>query len=170
MPTNVESPKLGKEVERGVGQVVVDPPRQSLPSRLLVVEAVPHRGDDNTSHRTHMAVRVAPVPDVTGKVRLVGRTTITFGASLLHVVAEPIDLSRAIGGADNDPAECVLQGFEQLFAKPYSGSDRQFWVLGNIVESMHRGDIREEEVAHKETLGQARPAKVAEPVDASIRA
>ena len=78
------------------------PPRQRFPmTGALIIghEAV----YDDARRGSHAAIGVAPIPDVTGKIALVG------GAGMAFLVTKPIDLTGAKGGANGDSPEAFLK-------------------------------------------------------------
>ena len=66
MPLDVESVEFGKELQVGIGQVVMNPPRHSPP-----VSRRRQPGNDDAGGRPHMAVTVAQIPDMTSAVGFV---------------------------------------------------------------------------------------------------
>src|SRR5690606_33710888 len=58
MPGNVEGPVFREEAERGIRQVIVDPPGEPRPAALFAAEAVPEAGHDDAGSSAHVAVGV----------------------------------------------------------------------------------------------------------------
>ena len=67
MSLEVERTELGEELQMGIGQVVVDLPGQCPPVGP-VGRPVGELRDDDTCGRSHAAIGVAAVPDVSGVV------------------------------------------------------------------------------------------------------
>jgi len=63
VPLDIEGPELREEAERGIRQVVVNPPGEPLPVAFIAV-AVEHPWHDNADRSTHAAVKIPHIPDV----------------------------------------------------------------------------------------------------------
>src|SRR3569832_889244 len=168
MPVEVEGAEFREEVHPRIRQVIVDPPCQ-LPPVARSVKAIPHRGHDDARRGAHMTTGIAPVPDVAGMAVLVERAIIARPAGAHHPVAQRVDLTVAIGAADRDAAEAILQRREQLLAQLGARGDRETGIVGQVAEAMDRGDLGIEEIAHEEGFRQPRAAEVAERGDAGGR-
>ena len=63
MPANVEGPVGREEVERRIGQVLMDPARHDpLVAWLLVL--LPEARDNDAGHVAHVTVCIEPIPDM----------------------------------------------------------------------------------------------------------
>ena len=67
VPLDVERKELREELEMGIGQLVVDLPGQCPPVGT-VGRPVDELRDDDSGGRSHAAIGVAAVPDVSGVV------------------------------------------------------------------------------------------------------
>ena len=65
-------------------------------------------------------------------------------------VAELVDRRRAVGRTDRQPAECSLQGFQQLLAQHAPSSDRQVGSVRDVWNAVEVGDLAVQEIAHEE--------------------
>jgi len=99
---------------------------------------------------------------VTGIVALVRCTVVAGLAGFLHIIPKAVDLLRPVGRPDRNPAELVLQRLQQILAKVSSRCNRKIWIAWHVGHSVDRGDIREQEIAHEERLGQTDAPKVGE--------
>jgi hypothetical protein len=139
--------------------MVVHPPGHRLPvAGTLVIgdEAI----DDDGRGGADPAFGILAIPDVAGIVLLVA------GAAMATLIADPVDLGRAIGGADRDFAEAGLQRFEQGFAKLAAGSDRLVRKVRNVGKAVEIGDFLIEEITHEEVLGEPDAAELFQRPDA----
>lgn len=152
-PLDVECPHLREEIERRIRQVVVDPPGEFLPI-ALPLKNIPESGHYHAGRRAHPPRPVTPVPDMIGIVGLVA------GAAQTVLIAELVDGAATIGRADSEPAEALLQRFEQFLAQPSACSDGKVRVVWDIRQSVNCGDVGEQEIAHEEALRQTYPAKI----------
>src|SRR3569623_1836123 len=159
VPVEVEGAEFGEEEPPRIRQVIVDPPGEPLPV-ARAVEAIPYRRHDDARRRAHMPGGIAPVPDMASVAVLVERAIIARLPGAHQPVAKRVDLAVAIGAADRDSAEAILQRLEQLLAQRGALGDRQVRVVGQVAQPMDRGDLGIEEVAHEEGFRQPRAAKV----------
>ena len=84
VPADVEGAKLWKKLELAVGQVIVDPIGQTSPVGSCFVLVCEPR-DDDAGHGTFVTLGIAFVPDVRGKVALVGAAVVLpFVTQLVH--------------------------------------------------------------------------------------
>ena len=160
-PGKVEREPGGEEGHVGIGQVIVDPPGEPLPVAGRAAP-VPEARHDNAGGRAPAALSIILVPDVHRLVTGIAGAVVILGASASHPVAEGIELGRAIGRADHDPAERRLEGLEQLLAQPLAGSDREVRIGGQVGKAVDRGDLGIEEVAHEEMARQPLAAQLGE--------
>ena len=105
MPGNVESCQFRIELELAVRQVVVNPPGQRLPVAGLF-EVIDEGRHDDAGGRTHLAIRIPPVPDMTREVRLVA------GTAVLLFMAEAVHLAGPVGGSNGETPKLLLQRLE----------------------------------------------------------
>ena len=64
------------------------------------------------------------------------------------------------------PNVCA-QRLQQVLAKRAAGLDREVGVVGNVGDAVEVGDLREEEVAHEEVLGQPHAPEILQRLDGS---
>lgn len=105
MPVDVKGREPGKEVQRAVRQVIVDPPGHVRPvaaARHVINKPRQHYASGGTA----LAPRIRIVPDVTSMVGRIGR------AIQIVRIAEFIDSRRAVARSDVNPAKGGLQGFK----------------------------------------------------------
>ena len=155
VPANVEGAQLGKEVQAGVGQVVVNPPGHGCPGAAFL-HVVHQPGHDDAGHGAVLAVGIGLIPDVARAVLLVA------GAVEVVAVAQVVDLGRAVGGADVDAPEGGLQRLQQLLAQHAAVAHRQIRVDGHIAQAMPDGNLAVQKVAHEKIAREANAAEVFE--------
>ena len=72
-PRNVERLVGWEEVQTGVWQVIVDPPREQLPIAGPLVN-FPEPRHNNASGGSHKTIRVAPIPDMASVIGFIAGT------------------------------------------------------------------------------------------------
>ncbi len=148
VPLDVEGPELGKEAERGVGKVVVNPPRQALPAAFVTLP-VPDPGNGDAGGGPHAALRIAHVPDMVGCRCRIGRAVEPVG------VAEGVHRAVSVGRADVQPTEGRLERLQKFLAKFPSGLDRQFRIVGDIRDPVELRDFGVKKIAQEKVLREA---------------
>jgi hypothetical protein len=145
--------ELRKKLQAAVGQVVVNPPCHRLPRHAFGKTVDKPRHHDGR-HSAHAAVLTALVPDVTRAIGFIRGTVVVMR------IAEAVDLGRSVGRADTDAAERILQGFEQVFAKPAPCSNGEIGIGRQIAKSVECCNLAMEKVTHEEGSRQSDPAEI----------
>jgi len=147
MPADIERGKFRKKLQFAVGQMVVDPPRHSLPAHAFIYVINQPRHDD-ARHRSHAAVFAALIPNMSRSIAFIG-------AAILEVrIAVCIYLRRSVCRSDRKATERGLQRFEQVLTKLASGGDRQVGIIGQVWHTGHRRNLAVQKIAHEKGLRQ----------------
>ena len=125
--------------------MAMDPPGHRLPvtARSNVIGEC---RNNYTRGSTHMSVRVKPIPDVTGIVRLVARAIMSL------LITELVDFAGTIRGADSNSAELILQWFQQFLAEAFSRFDCQVRVIRDVGNAVELRNFAVEKIAQEEVL------------------
>src|SRR6056297_3713949 len=135
VPGNVERREAGKEVEFGIGQMVVNPPCQRPPVRPSC-ETIREPRNHDAGGRARMAVGVAPVPDMARVTGLVRRAGIARLPGALLIVAEGVHGAGPVGGTHDDLAEAFPERLEKLPAQVPPDLDRKVGVVRNVRDAV----------------------------------
>ncbi|MDT4871658.1 hypothetical protein FQZ97_1067980 [compost metagenome] len=121
---------------------------------LLVPRQQCRHHDAGGGAQISVAVRV--IPDVRGKVFLVGRTAV------LVAIFRPLGIHRraAIGRTNGDATETRLQGLQQLFTQLPPCLDGFVGVIRNIGDALDLTDFRVQEITHEKVLRQPYPSQL----------
>ncbi len=165
VPAQIERGQIGKETHVGIGQMVVNPPRQPAPIGARVI-AVYEPRDDDGGHGAHVTIGIQPVPDMVGVGSLVG------GAVVLVPVSGPdfVDRHGPTGRANADAPEGGVERFEEFLAQFGPGFDGKVWVVWDIWNAFDLRDFGIEKIAHEEIRRQADAAKIFQRFDGFGRA
>ena len=154
-PRDVESRSDWEEVEARIWKVVVNPPSHLLPVGSGF-DAICKAWHYDASRGSHATLGIPTIPDVAGIVGFVARAVQPI------LIAEVVDGRRAVRGADSDPAECCVQRFEEVLAKPGASFDREVWVLRDVGQAVQVRDLAIEKISHEEILRQPNATEVVE--------